>query len=52
MIMHRAGMMVAATALAQHYQPCEPVIKHILHLAENIGLLRRGPKLGWLPVQS
>jgi hypothetical protein len=50
--MHRAGVMVTATALAQHYKLSEPVIKHILRRAENIRLLRNDPKLGWLPVQS
>jgi hypothetical protein len=50
--MHRAGVMVTATAFAQHYKLSEPVIKYILRRAENIRMLRNDPKLGWLPVQS
>lgn len=49
--MHRAGVTVTATALAQHYKLSDSVIKHILRRAENLRLLRNDPKLGWLPVQ-
>ncbi len=50
--MHRAGVTVTATAIAQHYKLSEPVIKHILRRAENIRLLRNDPKFGWLPFNS
>jgi hypothetical protein len=50
--MHRAGVVVTASVLAQRYKVSEPVIKYILRRAENIRLLRNDPKLGWLPVQS
>ena len=50
--MHRAGVVVTASVLAQHYQVSEPVIKYILRRAENIRMLRNDPKLGWLPIQS
>lgn len=50
--MHRAGVTVTATVLAQHYKLSESVIKHILRRAENIRLLRNDLKLGWLPFNS
>jgi hypothetical protein len=50
--MHRAGVVVTASVLAQHYKVSEPVIKYILRRAENIRMLRNDPKLGWLPIQS
>jgi hypothetical protein len=49
---HRAGVVVTASVLAQHYKVSEPVIKYILRRAENIRMLRNDPKLGWLPIQS
>jgi hypothetical protein len=50
--MHRAGVVVTASVLAQHYKVSEPVITYILRRAENIRMLRNDPKLGWLPIQS
>jgi|JI10StandDraft_1071094.scaffolds.fasta_scaffold20755_3 hypothetical protein len=50
--MHRAGVVVTASVLAQHYKVSEPVIKYIMRRAEIIRMLRNDPKLGWLPIQS